>query len=150
MPFRRLSLLLALAAAWGIVPARAQQAPTQVPSPAEVIPRLLDEAAVAWNQADLDGYLALYADSVRFMTPQGPATGRQRMRELLEQHVFRAGQPVPQIRFDRVEVATLGPAHALVTGRTVLTSSGGMQIAWFSTVWAWNGTRWEAIHNHST
>jgi ketosteroid isomerase-like protein len=143
---RPLSLLLVLAALAG-----ASSAFAQVPPAEDVIPRLLEESADARNRADLDGHVAIYADSARFMTGNGPVTGRHRTRAILEQHFFRDGQPVQQLRFERVEVTPLGSGHALVTGRFVLTGGGEEERSgWFSTVWAWNGTRWETIHDHSS
>jgi uncharacterized protein (TIGR02246 family) len=129
----------------------APAAVAQIPPAEATIPRLLEESAAAWNRADLDGHVAIYADSARFMTGEGPVTGRDRTRAILEQHFFRDGQPIQQLRFERIEVVPLGPAHALVTGRFVLTGGGEEeQSGWFSTVWAWSGTRWETIHDHSS
>jgi ketosteroid isomerase-like protein len=143
--FLRLSFLLALAALC------APEALAQAPPAEAAIPGLLDESAAAWNRADLDGHVAIYADSSRFMTGEGPVTGRDRTRAILEQYFFRDGQPVQQLRFERVEVTPLGAGHALVTGRFVLTGGGEEERSgWFSTVWAWNGTRWETIHDHSS
>jgi uncharacterized protein (TIGR02246 family) len=143
MPHRLLPLLVLLAVA---LPARAQ-----APDPTVAIPQLLAESADAWNAADLDGHVSIYADSSRFMTGEGPVTGRDRTRAILEQYFFRDGQPVQQLRFERIEVRPLGAEHALVTGRFVLTGGGeDERSGWFSTVWAWNGTRWETIHDHSS
>ncbi|HLT45662.1 MAG TPA: nuclear transport factor 2 family protein [Rubricoccaceae bacterium] len=126
-------------------------ASAQVPDPAAVIPRLLTGSADAWNAADLDGHVAIYADSARFMTGNGPVTGRDHTRALLAQHFWRDGQPIQQLRFEQIAVTPLGSEHALVTGRFVLTGGGEDEASgWFSTVWAWNGTRWETIHDHSS
>lgn len=144
MPTRSLllALLLLIIAA---PPGRAQ------PAAETAIPGLLDASAEAWNRADLDGHVAIYADSARFMTSNGPVTGRHRTRALLEQHFFRDGQPIQQLHFEQVVVLPLGAAHALVTGRFVLTGGGEEERSgWFSTVWAWNGQRWETIHDHSS
>jgi ketosteroid isomerase-like protein len=123
----------------------------QIPAPEDTIPRLLDESAEAWNRADLDGHVAIYADSARFMTGSGPVTGRHRTRALLEQHFWRDGRPIQQLRFERIEVTPLGAEHALVTGHFVLTGGGEEeQSGWFSTIWAWNGRRWQTIHDHSS
>ena len=141
MIVRLLPLLLALLA----LPARAQ-----TPDPTVVIPRLLTGSAEAWNAADLDGHVAIYADSARFMTGNGPVTGRHRTRALLEQYFWRDGRPIQQLHFERVAVTPLGVEHALVTGRFVLTGGGQDEgSGWYTTIWAWNGTRWETIHDHS-
>jgi hypothetical protein len=58
---------------------------------------------------------------------------------------------VQQLRFENITVRPLGPDHALVVGRFIL-SGGGQDDAtgWFSTIWEWTGTRWETIHDHSS
>ena len=143
---QRSRLLFSLVAVACAAPAFAQAPPAET-----AIPQLLQASADAWNAADLDGHVAIYADSARFMTGEGPVTGRHRTRAILEQYFFRDGRPLQQLRFERIEVTPLGPAHALVTGRFVLTGGGeDERSGWFSTVWAWTGTRWETIHDHSS
>ena len=112
---RLLPLLLVLLLA---APALAQ------PAAEDAIPRLLQASSDAWNAADLDGHVAIYADSARFMTGNGPVTGRHRTRALLEQHFWRDGQPLQQLHFEQITVTPLGAEHALVTGRFVLTGGG--------------------------
>ncbi len=136
-------LLVVLALAAG--PARAQQH-----DHAE-IPALLQGIADAWNAGDLAGHVAVYADSASFMTGRGPIIGRHRTAEALERSFFREGRPMQQLRFEQVNVTPLGADHALVIGRFVL-FGGDMDESsgWFTTIWAWNGTRWETIHDHSS
>jgi uncharacterized protein (TIGR02246 family) len=140
---RRLLLLAALLLAAPL--ARAQ------PHDPEAIRGLLDGIAEAWNRGDLPGHVAVYADSASFMTGRGPLIGRHRTAEALERSFFRDGQPVQQLRFEQVWVRPLGPDHALVTGRFIL-SGGGQDdnTGWFTTIWAWTGERWETIHDHSS
>ena len=140
----RLAVLVFLFA--GLPVAQAQAPPAEA-----TIPGLLQASADAWNAADLDGHVAIYADSARFMTGNGPATGRDRTRALLEQAFWRDGRPIQQLRFERLAVTPLGAEHALVTGRFILEGGGEAEKSgWFSTIWAWNGTRWETIHDHSS
>lgn len=123
----------------------------QIPSAEGVIPGLLQESADAWNAADLDGHVAIYADSARFMTSNGPVTGRHHTRALLAQYFWRDGRPIQQLRFEHLTVTPLGAEHALVTGRFVLEGGGeDERSGWFSTLWAWSGARWETIHDHSS
>jgi uncharacterized protein (TIGR02246 family) len=112
---------------------------------------LLHGIADAWNEGDLDGHVAVYADSATFMTGRGPIVGRHRTRDALERSFFRDGRPIQQLRFEHITVRPLGPDHALVIGQFIL-SGGGREDAtgWFSTIWAWTGSRWETIHDHSS
>ncbi len=108
-------------------------------------------SAEAWNRGDLDGHVAMYADSAAFMTSSGPQIGRERTATLLRDAYFRDGRPVQQLRFESLRVRPLGPGHALATGRFVLTG-GGMDdtSGWFSTVWERGPAGWQLIHDHSS
>lgn len=121
------------------------------PDPEAVIYSAFEASADAWNRGDIDGHVAMYADSTAFMTGQGPQIGRQRTADTLERAFFRDGQPVQQLRFESLAVRRLGPAHALVTGRFIL-SGGGMddRTGWFTTVWAYSEAGWQIIHDHSS
>jgi uncharacterized protein (TIGR02246 family) len=139
--FAPLSLLLLIAA---------PSAGAQDHDPAD-IPILLQGIADAWNRGDLAGHVAVYADSATFMTGNGPIVGRHRTAEALERSFFREGRPMQQLRFEQVDVRPLGPDHALVIGRFVLFGGDRAEASgWFSTIWAWTGSRWETIHDHSS
>ena len=115
------------------------------------IARALAASAEAWNRGDLDGHVAMYADSAAFMTANGPVVGRARTADALRTAFFRDGRPVQQLRFESVAVRLLGAGHALATGHFIL-SGGGLPDAtgWFSTVWANGPGGWRILHDHSS
>ncbi len=104
----------------------------------------------AWNRGDLDGHVAVYADSATLMSSGGPVRGRERARANFARYFAANGRPRQQLRLERVEVRPLGREHALATGRYVL-SGGGVaeQTGWFSVVWARTPEGWRIIHDHS-
>ena len=104
----------------------------------------------AWNRGDLDGHVAVYADSTTLMSSDGPVRGRARARANFARYFAAGGRPHQQLRLERVEVRPLGQEHALATGRYVL-SGGGVaeQTGWFSLVWARTPDGWRIIHDHS-
>jgi uncharacterized protein (TIGR02246 family) len=128
-------------------PAFAQEAEADVAA----ILALNDEAAEAWNRADIDGHVAMYADSAGFMTGRGPAFGRQTIADMLARSFFRDGRPVQQLRFEDMTVRMLGADHAYVTGHFIL-SGGGQEdnTGWFTTIWARTPEGWQLIHDHSS
>jgi ketosteroid isomerase-like protein len=129
-------------------PAAAQAPP---PSPDPEIRALLDESAAAWNRGDLDGHLADNADSITFMTGQGPIVGKDKTAEALRRSFFRDGKPVQVLRFEQVTVRPLGGRHALVVGRFILAGGGEQERSgWFTTVWERRAEGWRAIHDHSS
>ena len=144
----RLRLLFALLAVVLVPVVRAQTTPTEVDAH---IRRQLDASADAWNRADLDGHVGMNADSVWFMTRNGPLIGNAGTRASLERSFFRDGRPIQQLRFERVSVRVLGPNHALVVGRFVLTGGERAEASgWFTTVWERRSEEWKIIHDHSS
>lgn len=146
---KRLSAALAVLVVLSGCAATAPRLP--VPDPEPIIQAAFQASADAWNRGDINGHVAMYADSTAFMTGRGPQVGRQRTADTLERAFFRDGQPVQQLRFESLTTTRLGPAHALVTGRFIL-SGGGMEdrSGWFTTVWTHSAAGWQIIHDHSS
>ncbi len=112
---------------------------------------LLEQSAEAWNRGDLDGHLADNADSITFMTKNGPAVGRDKTAELLRRSFFRDGRPIQSLRFEQVTVRPLGSGHALVVGRFILYGNDQPERSgWFTTVWQRTPKGWRSIHDHSS
>jgi ketosteroid isomerase-like protein len=112
---------------------------------------MLDQSAASWNRGDLDGHLADNADSISFMTRNGPIVGKAKTAEALRRSFFKDGKPVQQLRFEQVTIHRLGQGHALVVGRFVLHGGGQPERSgWFSTVWERQGAGWRVIHDHSS
>lgn len=131
---------------------RAGSALAQGPNVTErEIQAMLDQSAASWNQGDLDGHLADNADSISFMTRNGPIVGKAKTAEALRRSFFRDGKPVQQLRFEQVTIQRLGQGHALVVGRFVLHGGGQPERSgWFSTVWERQAAGWRVIHDHSS
>lgn len=149
--------LVAFAAACtppGAVPATSA-APAALPatwsSDEAEIRRLLGESTAAWNRGDLAGHLALYVDSVTFMTRNGPRPGVAAIEEAFTRTYFRDGQPKQQLRFEQLTVRPLGRDAALANARFVLSGGGEPdQTGWFTLVWLRTAEGWRAVHDHSS
>ena len=116
-----------------------------------IITAALEASADAWNNADISGHVAMYADSAAFMTGNGPAIGRERTAALLEQAYFQDGAPAQQLSFTHLAIQMLGEDHALATGHFIL--SGGDSednTGWFTTIWERTPNGWKIIHDHSS
>jgi hypothetical protein len=115
------------------------------------IQNLLDRSAASWNRGDLEGHLADNADSISFMTRNGPIVGKTRTADALRRSFFKDGKPVQQLRFERVTIRLLGRNHALVVGRFILEGGGQPEHSgWFSTIWERQAAGWRVIHDHSS
>lgn len=115
------------------------------------IQSLLDESAASWNRGDLDGHLADNADSIAFMTKNGPIVGKTKTADALRRSFFKDGKPIQQLRFEQVTIRRLGDGHALVIGRFILDGGGRPDHSgWFSTIWERQAAGWRVIHDHSS
>lgn len=111
----------------------------------------LQASAEAWNDGDLRGHLAMYVDSVTFMTREGPRPGVEPVFESFTRTYWQEGRPLQQLGFDEVTVRPLDRDAALVTGRFRLTGGGqAEQSGWFTLVWIRAAEGWRAVHDHSS
>lgn len=128
-------------------------APAAQPAPvADVagLPALLTATTDRWNAGDLDGFIAPYAAQTTFMTAAG-LIGRDAMRTRYQSKYFTGARPDQTLRFEQLEVKSLGGGHALMTGRFVLSGGGKPeQSGWFTLVWARTAEGWRIIHDHSS
>lgn len=132
-------------------PAAAAQAPATWASDEAEIRRLLGESTAAWNRGDLAGHLAIYVDSVTFMTRNGPRPGVAAIEESFTRTYFRDGRPKQQLRFEQLTVRPLGRDAALANARFVLSGGGEPdQTGWFTLVWLRTPAGWRAVHDHSS
>jgi ketosteroid isomerase-like protein len=115
------------------------------------IQSLLDASVAAWNRGDLEGHLADNADSISFMTRNGPMVGKARTADALRRSFFKDDKPIQQLRFEQVTIRPLGTGYALVVGRFVLEGGGQPEHSgWFSTIWERQAAGWRVIHDHSS
>lgn len=119
-----------------------------------------DEAAIrgattasadAWNRGDLKGHLAIYVDSVTFMTKSGPRPGVSAIEQQFSQVYFRDGVPKQSLRFEQMTIRRLDQNSALGTGRFILSGGGeAEQSGWFTLIWVRTAAGWKAVHDHSS
>ena len=117
---------------------------------AEIRQRLAD-SALAFNRGDLPGHLAVYDESVTFMTKDGPRPGVAAIEKAFRETYFRDGKAIQQLRFEQLAVRPLGPDAALATARWAL--SGGdkaEQSGWFTLAWLRTPAGWRVVHDHSS
>lgn len=108
-------------------------------------------SAEAWNRGDLKGHLAIYVDSVTFMTRTGPRPGVAAIEQSFTTTYFRDGMPKQQLRFEQTTIRRLDANSALETGRFILSGGGEPeQSGWFTLVWVRTAAGWKAVHDHSS
>lgn len=121
------------------------------PADEAAIRQALAGSTAAFNRGDLEGHLAIYDESVEFMTKDGPRPGIAPIEKAFREHYFRDGQPIQQLRFEQLAVRRLTDDAAIATARWVL-SGGGQpdQSGWFTLVFLRTGAGWRAVHDHSS
>jgi uncharacterized protein (TIGR02246 family) len=143
--------LLLLSAACASTPAAGPSVPESWEADRAEILALLRESSDAWNRADLSGHLALYVDSVTFMTSTGPRPGVEAVRDAFSQTFWRDGRPLQRLDFEQVTIRPLDENAALQTGRFILSGGGrDEQSGWFTLVWVRTPAGWRAVHDHSS
>lgn len=135
--------------------ARPSSMPSGVPdtwaSDVAEIRAMTDASAAAWNQGNLKGHLALYVDTVTFMTTNGPRPGVDAVERAFSEKYFRDGRPKQTLSFSQVVLRPLGRDAALETGRFLLSGGGEPeQSGWFTLVWVRTPEGWRVVHDHSS
>ena len=115
------------------------------------IQSMLDESAASWNRGDLDGHLADNADSISFMTRNGPIVGKRQDGRCAAAELLQGRQAGPAAPLRAGHHSPAGRGHALVVGRFILFGGGqAEQSGWFSTIWERQAAGWRVIHDHSS
>ena len=105
----------------------------------------------AFNRGDLPGHLAIYDESVQFMTKDGPRPGIAPIEKAFREHYFQNGKPIQQLRFEQLAVRWLNDGAAIATARWALAGGGKPeQSGWFTLVWLRTPAGWRAVHDHSS
>ncbi len=116
--------------------------------PAHLV-QLMHESAAAWNRADLDGFLATYANDPRTAFIGAEVTlGLDSIRARYIRSYFKDGKP-PR---DQLDTRMLGPNHALMRGRCILTNPADNAKTYcrYTLVWERRPEGWRIIHDHSS
>jgi len=111
----------------------------------------LADSTEAFNRGDLPGHLAIYDESVQFMTKDGPRPGIAPIEKAFREHYFQDGKPIQQLRFEQLAVRRLTDDAAIATARWALAGGGQPeQSGWFTLVWLRTAAGWRAVHDHSS
>lgn len=131
---------------------------------------MLSSSAASWNAGDLEGFLDDYSagPGLTFVGGSGRIRGLDEVRARYRASYWAPGTERDSLRFEDLEVRSLGPRHALAVGRYVLYrpgdapateggARGGAEGAeevrargWFTLVLEKEGEDWRIIHDHSS
>ena len=131
--------------------ASAPLVPASWPEDVAQIRMATEASAAAWNRGSLKDHLAIYVDTVTFMTVTGPRPGVAAVEKAFLAKYFRDGRPKQTLSFSQLDVRPLGSNAALETGRFLLSGGGEAdQSGWFTLIWMRTAEGWRVVHDHSS
>lgn len=130
---------------------RGQSPPAQTQQSA--IRAVLTSQVKAWNQHDLEGFMAGYWNSpdLTFFSGATETHGWQATLERYRKKYQSADAEMGKLEFKDLQVEMLGPDAAFVRGKFLLTSSNGKQPhGLFTLIFRQFPEGWRIIHDHSS
>lgn len=139
LPSKGLLLALTLAAC---------QRPAFTPADDAAIRALMQQQAEAWSAGDLDGFMAPYADTICFHSPQGLTCGKQQVHDN-----YRRSYPdraaMGRLRLDVHELIPAGANHAWLTGAWALHRQADSLSGAFALLWVRGPGGWRIARDHT-
>lgn len=127
---------------------------TALMAQSEVLQKLMQESAAAWNRGDLEAF-ASYYENAPDTTFMGKEVVRGGTRAILDR--YRKAYPTPASRgtltFSEIVVRPLGHEFALMTGRFDLkrtAEGGGDASGHYTLIWRRTRAGWKIIHDHTS
>jgi len=120
------------------------------------IQEMLRSSTASWNSGDLDGFLDDYWHSgeLTFSGATGVTRGWDDVRTRYLESYWAPGASRDSLKFEGIEVLSLGNEHALVLGQYVLfrpEEEGAVaSTGFFSLVLQKLDGRWKILHDHTS
>lgn len=117
---------------------------------------MLHASTSAWNAGELDGFLDDYwfSEELTFSGPEGVTRGWEDLRTRYLNSYWAPGTPRDSLRFEELEVSSLGEGHALALGRYVLYQPEDSEMSkatgYFSLVLGKVDGEWRILHDHTS
>jgi len=142
---RRFSAIIVLISSIAVIPSFGQTENTR----AELL-QILDLQKAAWNEQNIEGFMAYYWNSEQF-TYQSGANRLHGWKTLLERYQKSySGENWGKLDFTDLEVNILGSDSAYVLGRWKLDFKGTSKEGVFTIIFKRRAEGWRIIHDHSS
>jgi ketosteroid isomerase-like protein len=114
----------------------------------EAVRAAMEQQVTAWNQGDIPGFMAAYADSACFITLREHTCGKEVVAaRYAKAYPDRAS--MGRLDFNRLEVLPAGPDHAWCTGNWRLERNADTLSGGFSLLWARTPQGWRILRDHT-
>src|SRR6266403_2845473 len=122
------------------------------PTASEEIRQVIDKQQAAWNQGDLEAFMAGYWNSpdLTFFSGARESKGWQAALDRYKKTYQGAGKEMGKLQFANLRIEMLGPEAAFVRGEFHLTMSDGKTPhGLFTLVFRKFPAGWKIVHDHS-
>jgi len=109
---------------------------------------VMADQELAWDNADIDGFMRGYADTVCFLSPRGRTCGRDAVTANYKRS-YPDASAMGDLAFDVGEVIPAGADHAWVTGAWQLARTGDTLAGGFSLLWVRQLQGWRIARDHT-
>ena len=143
---KKISVLLILI----LVSVSASLWPGDFADTAKKIQAIMDQQKKAWNQGDIEGFMAAYRQSEDFTFHGGKKrlNGWDQLMAMYKKNY--AGENMGQLDFTGIEIKPLAPGAVYVLGRWKVTGKDSKKEGLFTLIFRKFDKEWKIIHDHSS
>ena len=116
----------------------------------QAIVSVLDDQVVAWNNGDIEGFMAGYENSPDIIFTSGGVIRRGWAAVLEKYKSTYTKEPMGRLTFSETEITPLGQEGALVVGRWKLEREDDSPNGVFTLVLKPTPDGWRIIHDHTS
>lgn len=118
------------------------------PDDAAAIRAVMAAQEMAWDRADIEGFMQGYADTVCFLSPRGRTCGRTEVTANYKRS-YPDASAMGDLSFGIGEVVPAGADHAWMTGTWRLVRSRDTLSGAFSLLWVKQAQGWRIARDHT-
>lgn len=124
---------------------------TTPPEAAPAITEAMKTQEIAWNNGDVEGFMAAYhrSDSLVFIGRSGLNYGWQRTLDNYRKS-YPDAEAMGRLNFENLEIQQIGDHSAFVVGRWTLYRTADTLSGHYSLIWQYLDSRWVITADHSS
>jgi len=118
----------------------------------KAIQKVLDDQVAAWNEGDLEGFMAGYwkSDELTFFSGKDITKGWNATLERYKKRYQSEGKEMGKLTFSDLKIDVLGSESAVVRGRFKLVTSKETPQGLFTLLFKKTADGWKIAHDHTS